>query len=259
MPVLEKENVLDTESLYRSHLSLIGEIVNFIGRRYHLSPDETEEFASTVHLKIISDNYAVFEKFKGESSIKTYLDVVVHHQFLDYRDKLWGKWRPSTLAQRLGPVAIDLERLVTRDGYGVQEAIALLRENHGVALSEEALVALYAKLPQRLPRTFLDEEYLANVSVEGEGQDERLIREQSRRDKQRLNQVLAEAEGELTSEFRMIIRLRFRENLPVSQIARTLGTDQKVLYRTIGKILKQLKNSLEDKGIMEKDVQKLLG
>jgi hypothetical protein len=52
--------------------------------------------------------------------------------FLDYRNRLWGKWRPSAEAKRLGPTAILIERLVARDGWAVDQVIEMVRVNHRV-------------------------------------------------------------------------------------------------------------------------------
>ena len=56
-------------------------IVSFIGRRRRLAAHELEEFAAHVNLKLIEDDYAVFRKFEGRSSLRTYLTVVVQRCF----------------------------------------------------------------------------------------------------------------------------------------------------------------------------------
>src|SRR5215208_5464467 len=54
----------------------------------------------------------VRRRFERRSSLPTYVTVVIQRLFLDYRNRLWGKWRPSSDAKRLGPTAMLLERLV---------------------------------------------------------------------------------------------------------------------------------------------------
>lgn len=61
------------------------------------------------------------------------LVAVVERLSLDFRVERWGRWPPSAVADRLGPAAVLLERLVTRDGYTLQEAMA-------IALPDQALL-----------------------------------------------------------------------------------------------------------------------
>ncbi|MGH8186413.1 MAG: hypothetical protein ACREUC_07605, partial [Steroidobacteraceae bacterium] len=75
-------------------------------------------------LKLIEHDYAVLRRFEGASSLRTYLTVVLHRVLLDQRNREWGRWRPSAAAYRNGPLAVRLERLVTRDGLTPAEAIA---------------------------------------------------------------------------------------------------------------------------------------
>ena len=76
----------------------------------------------------------MLRRFEGRSSLTTYITVVVQRLFLDRRNRLWGKWRPSAEARRLGPTAVLLERLVSRDGWSAEQALETLRVNHGVTV-----------------------------------------------------------------------------------------------------------------------------
>ena len=53
------------------------------------------------------------ELFEGRSQLRTYLITVVQRHFLDDRNARWGKWRPSSIARRIGPIAVLLDLLVT--------------------------------------------------------------------------------------------------------------------------------------------------
>ena len=105
-------------------------MISFVSSRHHLPGSEADDFGSHVKLKLIEDDYAILRKFEGRSNLRTYLTVVIQRLFLDYRIKAWGKWRPSAEAKRSGPVAILLERLTQRDGYGLEEAVELMKTNH---------------------------------------------------------------------------------------------------------------------------------
>src|SRR5207302_4973448 len=143
-----------------ANLGLIDRIAGFICRRNHVSSDEAEEFAAHVRLKLIENNYAVFQKFEGRSSLPTYLTTVIHRLFLQYRVQTWGKWRPSAEAKRLGDLAIVFERLITRDGYSLGEATQLLTTGRNRA-SRTELEAIYVRLPPRASRPVLETEAAA--------------------------------------------------------------------------------------------------
>src|SRR4029077_12843055 len=118
------------EALFLANLPVIDAVVKQVCRRHHLSSAEADDFASEVRLHIIERNYETLRKFEGRSSMRTYLIVVVQRLFLDYRNRIWGKWRPSAEARRLGPVAMLLERLVARDGWSCEQGIETLRNHH---------------------------------------------------------------------------------------------------------------------------------
>src|SRR6185503_194492 len=99
----------ELEQRFLSALSDIERVIRFIARRNRLGRAEEEEFAGEVRLAFVEDDYRILDRFQGNSSLRTYLTVVIQRLFLDYRQKLWGKWRPSAEAQRRGPLACRLE------------------------------------------------------------------------------------------------------------------------------------------------------
>jgi len=135
--------------LFSSQLEMIRELIRAISRNGRLAPEDAEDFASFVMVKLIENDYARLRKFKGESSLRTYLTVVIQRLLLDYRAAKLGKWRPSMRARRLGAVAVKLEELLWRDGYTFQEAVHVLQWNWRVALDREALWCLATHLPPR--------------------------------------------------------------------------------------------------------------
>ena len=126
-------------------------MIRDLGRRYHLSRDEREEFAGNVTVRLIDGDYAVLRRFQGRSSLSTFLRTVITRQFLDARTKAWGRWRPSADAVRLGPTAVALERLIERQRMPLDQAIETLR-SRGETLDEGRLRELAAQLPRRVSR-----------------------------------------------------------------------------------------------------------
>ena len=210
-----------------------------------------------VHEKLIEGDYARIRQFRGRSSFKTYLTTVVQRLLLDYQNSKWGKWRPSAEAERLGEVAMWLERLLVRDERPFEEACQILRFNHRVELSMAKLADLAAKLPSRNLRHFVGEEGLQTEPSRNLRPDERLAARETGAVKRRIYLGLQRAIAELPPDDRRLIRMW--TELKVADIARILGVEQKPLYRRIEKILGKLKKSLERQGIRRQDIEEVLG
>lgn len=60
------------------YLSLIYHVIGYTShlRSYRMSPEDTEDVAAEVLLKIVSDDFKVLRQFRGNASFATYLTVV---------------------------------------------------------------------------------------------------------------------------------------------------------------------------------------
>jgi RNA polymerase sigma factor for flagellar operon FliA len=248
---------LTPEQLYLGHLKLIDEIAEHAARRRHFSREETEDFVSTIRLRLFENDYAIIRKFEGRCTFRTFLTVVINRQMLDYQNHVWGKWRPSAEAKRLGPAAVRLEVLTKREGLSLDEAFKVLQMNEHVEISREELEALAARLPDRNPsRRQEDEEELVNRPADVEPPDERVLTLEKLKRKQEVWEILHSALASLSEEDRLIATMR--TEFQVAQIAKRLGLDQKPLYRRIEKIHKTLRAELEKRGIRSEDVAEIL-
>lgn len=255
-------------SPYEDHLDLIEGVIDWIARRRCLSEDEGEDFSSWVRIRLLEDDCAILRKFQGRSSFRTYLVTVVQNLFRDYRIAKWGKFRPSAQARRLGTTAIRLEILLVRDGIPFEEAAELLRRNHGVEESTGDLARLAGELPPRVPtRTPTqagDEDVLDSLSESAEargpaGPEERLRDRERAETQERLEAGLRRALRALEPEDRLILKMRFEDGFTVAAVARTLGLEQKPLYRRIGRSLRTLRAELEAAGVGAETASDLLG
>jgi RNA polymerase sigma factor (sigma-70 family) len=250
---------VDYERLLLENLGTVEQVVTYVARRHRLSRDEAEELSSAVKLKLVDRDYEVLRKYEGRSSLRTYLTAVVHRHFLDERIARWGKWRPSMQARRLGPVAVLLDRLLTRDGMSVEEASEVLRTNHGVVSSRNEVDALAKQLPSRVTRRFLGEEALAAFATADPQQDTALQDTQQIPEADRIEQALAAALDQLPADERLMLKLQFHDGHRVSTISRLLGLDQKALYRKIERIKLVLRLALEARGVTREQVTAILG
>lgn len=248
---------LTPEQLYLGHLKLIDEIAKHAAHRRHFSREETEDFVSTVRFKLLEDEYKIVRQFRGTSTFKTYLTIVINRQMLDYQNHHWGKWRPSAEAKRLGFAAVRLDVLLHREGLTLDEACQILRTNEGIELSDKELAELAARLPpHNPPRRMQGEEDLEDRPTDGESPDERVLCLETAKRKRWILEILRQVLALLSAEDRLIVRMS--SELPVVQIAKALNLEQKPLYRRIEKIRRILRNELEKHGISAKEVAEIL-
>ena len=237
------------EALLLSNLHIVDGVIRFVCQRQRVSATEAEEFASEVKLRLVDNDYDVLRRFQQRSSLRTYLSVVIQRMFLDYRNRLWGKWRPSAEALRLGPVAVRFERLIVREGYGFDQAHEVLRINEGVTISRSELADVAARLPHRIRHTLVGEELLESVPAHDDQPDADLGSEHARAVNLRIRRALGPAMRGLADQDWLILRLRFQDGLAVADIARALNLDQKPLYRRLEALLRRLRDALEAEGI----------
>src|SRR5262245_13538187 len=140
------------EELFLAHHGLIERLIAWVCARRGLRSADAQDFASTVKLRVVENDYEILGKFEGRSSFQTYLAVVINRMYLDFQAERFGKWRHSAEARRRGPVALRLERLVYRDGYTFDEAAGILQTNENVPLSRDELHAIFVELPCRPSR-----------------------------------------------------------------------------------------------------------
>lgn len=245
------------EQLFLAHLPRIQRAARHACRGYHFSPQESEDFLSEVQLKLIEDGYAVLRRFNGASSLATFLDTVVHNFARDYVNHLWGKWRPCAEAQRLGPDAILLDRLLSRDGMTLHEATQTLLHNHKLELTAERIAEIAERLPARTPRQQVGEEALASTPARVDSGEDLLLDADRARLWERTLTVLREELAKLETETRLILRM-WSEGAKLSEIARALHRDQKALYRVFDKECAKLRAGLLARGIGEEEIRELL-
>ncbi len=242
-----------TPDPYLEHHETIERSIEFVCRRHRLTRDDAEDFASAVRLRLLADDAAVLRKFEGRSSINTFLVAVVTHQYQDWRNAQWGKWRPSAEAKRIGPLAILLETRLLRDGLTMDEAVETLRTNHGVVESRDALEEIAARLPVRHQRVFVTTDSLDDRPAEHGNPESHVARQEAGVMAQRASVALETALATLTPEDLVIIRLRFYKDLRISDIAKVLNLDQRGLYRRLEQVCRSLRAALESDGIMGDD------
>jgi RNA polymerase sigma factor for flagellar operon FliA len=248
------------EALFLANLEWIERSAASLCRRYGLAGDEAEDVCSWVKLRLIEDDYAPLRKFREESSIRTYLVVVVSSLFRDYRAGHWGRWRPSAAALRAGNLAVRLETLVYRDGCTLDQAARTLRAAGDVKLTDGELARLLAGLPVRGPlRPYEAGEAPLEAVAAASSAEERVAEGEADRTRGAVFGALERVMARLPEEDRLIIQLIYWQGLSVADVARVRSLPQKPLYRRIDRILVQLRRELQVEGVQPEQMRDILG
>jgi RNA polymerase sigma factor (sigma-70 family) len=236
-------------ALFEEHYELIHKTIYGVARRKRLDAESIEEFSGFAFVKILDDDAAVVRNFQGRSTLKTYLVTVVQRLYLDFQIHRYGKWRPSRRALRLGPLAIELDRLLHRDGKTLFEAADWLRERGFGEHSRETLATLARSIPNQRRRPRLEQlERAEEVACDG-GVEERLLARDRRRAAARVGSALARALEALPAEDRLMLRMRFEEEQTVRAIAAHFGVEARQLYSRFERLLVTLRRALEADGV----------
>jgi RNA polymerase sigma factor (sigma-70 family) len=243
---------------FEAHLPLIREIIRYVARRYRLDQENAEDLSSHILLKLIENDYGAIRAFQGRSSLRTYLTVVIQRLFLDFRVQKWGKWRPSAETRRLGGVALQLDRLLSRDGHSLASAVEILHASLGGTLTREQLSEIAGRLPQRQRPYYESDSELSLIPTDG-AVEERLLQEERTAAARQIAGALGRALQELTAEDRLILKMRYQDSFTIREIAAALHLEARPLYARFEKCHRRLRVSLEGSGISWNDVASILG
>jgi RNA polymerase sigma factor for flagellar operon FliA len=237
-------NSADLEQTFVASLPRIDRIIAAQARRHALAPADAEDFASWAKERLMDGDYAILRKFGGRSLLPTYLTTVLVNLCRDFRNRRWGRWRPSAAALRLGPVAMRLEELLYRDGMGLREATTILCET-GADAARISRIAWQLPTRERVKEVSLD----AAVRSGLEPRIDSTVRTDREAALRQMEATVQSAIEELPAEDAEIVRRRFWHDQSIADIARALRLDQKTLYRRVDGVKAQLRRTLETRGI----------
>jgi RNA polymerase sigma factor (sigma-70 family) len=254
-----QESASGPEALFVTHLDLLERVIRSACRPHGMEA-EVEDFSSWVKVRFIEDDYRIIRMFEGRCSMATYFFIVVQRLLSDYRNHLWGKWRPSVEAQNLGPLALRIEILLSRDRLPPDEALRALRDS-GATISAEDFDALAARIPKRRPRTtFVDASDAHNdLAVSAEQIESDAASDERSAVAEVVVEALRSGLAVLPAEDRAILRLHFDGGASVAEIARILHLEQKPLYRRIRRICNTLRDRLLDAGVDADKANEIIG
>lgn len=252
---------MDAAGYLEDHLSHVEAAIRAICIRHSIYGDEAEEFASTIKLKLIEDDYKRLRDFRGNSNLKTYLYAIINRLFIDELRSRKGRWRLSADAKRLGPAAEKLEELICRDNNSFDEACyTLLSIPSYSSYSRDELYEIYLKLPKKKNR-YLAEVYpecLSDISSTDPHPDEVLHNKRIEVIERSIEGLIRKILPSLNDEDRLILKMRFNNDLSISMIAETLKYKRGYIENRINNILTAFKEGILSNGININDAMEVI-
>ena len=251
------DSTVSAEQRLLDHQALIRRLARRCCQRSGLSKEHAEDFSSIVNGKLIADDYRVIREFEGRAKFSSFLTVVVNRCFLDYRNHLWGKWRPSAAAKTGGALAIRLEELILRNEIPASQAIRMMVDNEKVAASQSALETIFEQLPVRTKRRVESDDQLDRMADGNIDAEARLLHQEHQQQHRIAIQILGKILAQLPDEDALILKLLPEHS--IAQISRMLHLPQKALYRRRDSLLKIARQKLEAMGVSRQMIFGLLG
>jgi len=250
---------MDPPELFRVNLPLVDRIIHRVCRRIGVFGADAEDLASAVRLALIDDDYAILRQYEGRSAFPTYLTIVIQRLISDERTRARGRWHASAEAERIGPAAVLIERLIRREGRASAEALPIVRALHPEVQPHE-IDSILARLPERTSRPRLvGLETTEHELAASDAADTGAIAADTRRISTAASGVVCTLLASMTLNDRMLLRLRFGSGMSIADVARMLKLPQRPLYRRLEALLGQLRHALTAAGIDAGTATDLIG
>lgn len=230
------------EQLIAQQRSHVRRVLQDLARRHHLAPQEVDEFQLVLDRALERNDYELLRAFDGRSTWETYLTTVVTRLFFGFQGELWGQWRPTSLAQRMGPTAILLEELVVRDGMAIGDAIDVMKTTHRVDVPRLRLETMAAQLGLHKD---------LQISSTGPQLDPQVHALD-------VQSALRDAMALLSPDDRLILAMRFGDQQPLTRIAKMMKIEVRPLQRRIEQAKAVIRTSLHTQGVADEDIDVLL-
>jgi RNA polymerase sigma factor (sigma-70 family) len=245
-------------SSFEALLPTVTRAIESVLRRRGKRKDFADDFRGWVMVKILEREGAILSQFRGDSTLFTYLRVVVDRLYCDYSISLNGKWRPSNKAKQLGDKLMSLEKLVYRDGYALNEAISVLQCRYGKG-AESELRGGFLQIPCRDRRSLVGSEaVLERIPDSRPLAYEALRQEEIDGASQAVRGALRDSLAELAEEDRRILELRFFKGLRIPEISRRLDLKQRSVYNRYYRILRALRTKLEARQVHGGEIREMV-
>jgi DNA-directed RNA polymerase specialized sigma24 family protein len=211
------------------------------------------DVAQEIRLRVCRDGCAALGRIHDEADSFPFLYGLAARTHADRTRRERGRFRSSVAARRLGPVAVQIERLVMLDGLTVEAACDFLADNRDVQ-GEAAWERLVGELRSRAPRPPSPRslsEADARLPAGDRDPEQQLVARVV------ITVVRAELES-LSSETRALLAARFGAGSRLPEVAAARGVGVKKLYRDSATVCGEIGTRLRSSGIEWRDVEPVL-
>ena len=249
--ILDRLNSGDRDAAWTLFLEEHAALVLRVVRHFEANADDVSDCFQFICEQLVKDSFRRLRRFQpdGAAEFSTWLRAVVRNLCLDWHRKRFGRSRAFRSIERLSDLDQAIFRLVHEHGDTEQEAFNSLRSRF-----PELTPALVASSIERINSTLTPSQTWSlqargqpTIDFDGHGveiadfdggPEAQAIKNETRA-------MLMRAVNRLPKEKRLLIRLRFEEELTLEQIARLLefNNPQRV-DREIKQILSVLRKEL---------------
>ena len=248
---------VEAKSFFESNLSITDRIIKNYCSKHNIVRVEADECKSHVYEKIITDtDYQKIRKFKGESSYETYMNTVISRILID-RMRSGGRWKPSQKALKIGKEAVILEELVFKKKYSFEQAYNTLTTNHNISIERERAYEIITLLQRKHHKSASPRELELTDDVPDTKvtlPDEAAINKETSKMKDQLDYIVTDLRNLLSNEERLLLRMRFEDNIKISEIARVLKKDRGYIDKKLKAILTKFKDDILSRNISIDDI-----
>ena len=249
----------EAASAWAEFLEVYSPILLQVVQQFEREPDLRTDCFVFVSEQLRRDDFRRLRRFQpaGQARFTTWLQVVIRNLCLDWRRKEFGRQRVFQSIARLSALDQEAFRWAFVDGLSAEECFSMLRLSHP-GLSQEATAESLERVRQALtPRQLWllstrhpKVESLEDELPDGQAAPQRDIPDlrpdpetwSAMREQQA---ALERALDRLPETERLLVRLRFDQELTLQQIAELAGLkDAQTADRRIREVLEKLRREL---------------
>jgi len=253
-------------------------MINHLAKRRFSREELAEEAALFVMDKLAEKNWQRVQAFSGKASLSTYLASVSLRLLEDFSRNRFGRLQAPGWVRKLGGIWMSLFRLLCLERYSPAEAVEILssQQARNKQAVERTAYQLLGELPHcggRQGESVTLEDEMIDPEAEQAGPSQRLEEEERAQwlhavaqiffDQERTDTVLPvlkkihQVKLELVPRERLLLKLCFRDGLPVAEAGRMLGWNRHQVHGRLRRLLQKIRQQFCAAGL-EEDLQLLL-
>lgn len=221
--------------------------------------------------KLQENDFRRITSYEAKSQFTTFLTKVCQNLIIDFIGK---KRRLPKAIQQLDETHQLLFRLYYLQGLGYEECYGIMTINHKIEISNSKFRDIFGEVTMSLSDKNIWKQVQRNAVLESldkeyeNGQvrefpdmklltpEDELLRREATEEYEVIKRSLSEGRDNLTVEERLVLELKFQQDLPAAEISKVINMSQRKVYLLIDKICEKLQRHLKEAGY---DKEAILG